>query len=221
MGLLVKICGINSVEAADAAVRAGADLAGLAFHPRSPRNLQPDEAAALAARMRDRLRLVVLLSDPSDEALAGAIAAARPDYVQLHGSETPDRVGSVRSRFGIPIIKAISVAEGADLDLVAKFDGCADMFLFDAKAPSGSDRQGGHGNAFDWQILRGRTFARPWLLAGGLNPQNVASAIRSSKALGVDVSSGVETSSGRKDTDLISQFVANARSTEFETEARL
>lgn len=220
MGLLVKICGINSVEAADAAVRAGADLAGLAFHPRSPRNLQPEQAATLATRMRGRLRLVVLLSDPGDEALTGAIAAVRPDFIQLHGAETPERVSSVRNQFGIPVIKVISVAEAADLDRAAAYDACADMFLFDAKAPSGADREGGHGNAFDWQMLRGRTFSRPWLLAGGLNPQNVASAIRISQARGVDVSSGVESSSGRKDVDLISQFVANARSAELESEAR-
>jgi phosphoribosylanthranilate isomerase len=220
MGLLVKICGINSVEAADAAVRAGADLAGLAFHPRSPRNLQPEQAATLATRMRGRLRLVVLLSDPGDEALTGAIAAVRPDFIQLHGAETPERVSCVRNQFGIPVIKVISVAEAADLDRAAAYDACADMFLFDAKAPSGADREGGHGNAFDWQMLRGRTFSRPWLLAGGLNPQNVASAIRISQARGVDVSSGVESSSGRKDVDLISQFVANARSAELESEAR-
>lgn len=220
MGLLVKICGINSVEAADAAVRAGADLAGLAFHPRSPRNLQPEQAATLATRMRGRLRLVVLLSDPDDEALTGAIAAVRPDFIQLHGAETPERVSSVRNQFGIPVIKVISVAEAADLDRTAAYDACADMFLFDAKAPSGADREGGHGNAFDWQMLRGRTFSRQWLLAGGLNPQNVASAIRISQARGVDVSSGVESSSGRKDVDLISQFVANARSAELESEAR-
>lgn len=220
MGLLVKICGINSVEAADAAVRAGADLAGLAFHPRSPRNLQPEQAATLATRMRGRLRLVVLLSDPDDEALTGAIAAVRPDFIQLHGAETPERVSSVRNQFGIPVIKVISVAEAADLDRAAAYDACADMFLFDAKAPSGADREGGHGNAFDWQMLRGRTFSRQWLLAGGLNPQNVASAIRISQARGVDVSSGVESSSGRKDVDLISQFVANARSAELESEAR-
>lgn len=220
MGLLVKICGINSVEAADAAVRAGADLAGLAFHSRSPRNLQPEQAATLATRMRGRLRLVVLLSDPGDEALTGAIAVVRPDFIQLHGAETPERVSSVRNQFGIPVIKVISVAEAADLDRAAAYDACADMFLFDAKAPSGADREGGHGNAFDWQMLRGRTFSRPWLLAGGLNPQNVASAIRISQARGVDVSSGVESSSGRKDVDLISQFVANARSAELESEAR-
>ena len=174
----------------------------------------------LAARVRGRLRLVALLSNPSDEALAAAIAAARPDYVQLHGSETPERVGSVRVQFDIPVIKVISVAEAADLDRVASYETSADMFLFDAKAPAGSDREGGHGNAFDWNILRGRTFARPWLLAGGLNPQNVAGAIRSSRARGVDVSSGVETSPGRKDAELISQFVANARSAELESEAR-
>lgn len=215
MGLLVKICGINSADAADAAARAGADMAGLNFHARSPRCVSPEQATALAARMRGRLRLVVVLSDPSDEVLASAVSAARPDFIQLHGSESPNRVAAVRGRFEIPVIKVIAVADAGDLAQVATYDACVDMLLFDAKAPAGAERDGGHGVAFDWQILRGRTFTRPWLLAGGLNPQNVTAAIRSTEAPGVDVSSGVEISSGRKSVELIAQFVTNARSTEF------
>jgi phosphoribosylanthranilate isomerase len=220
MGLLVKICGITSIEAADAAARAGADIAGLNFHTRSPRYLKPEQASALAGRMRGKLRIAAVLSDPSDEVLAAAVSAAKPDYVQLHGAESPDRVAAIRDRYGVAIIKAIAVAEAGDLDQVAKYEGSADMFLFDAKAPAAADREGGHGMAFDWQILRGRTFPRPWLLAGGLNPQNVARAIRSSQAPGVDVSSGVEISPGHKSADLIAQFVANARSPLLEREAR-
>jgi phosphoribosylanthranilate isomerase len=221
MGLLVKICGINSADAADAAVRAGADLAGLVLHPRSPRNLQPAQAAALATRLRGRLQLAVLLPpDPSDDALAAAIAAVKPDFVQLHGSETPARVAAVRAKFGVAAIKAIAVAETADLDRAAPFEDFVDLLMFDAKPPTGSDREGGHGRIFDWQLLRGRKFRRPWLLAGGLDPHNVARAIRSSAAPGVDVSSGVEDSRGRKNAELIAQFVANARSAEFAGEVR-
>lgn len=221
MGLLVKICGITSTEAADAAVRAGADLAGLVFHPRSPRNLQPAQAAALASRLRGRLKLAVLLPpDPTDDALATALAAVKPDFVQLHGSEMPERVVAVRAKFGVAVIKSIAVAEAADLDKTAQFEDCVDLLMFDAKPPTGADREGGHGRIFDWQLLRGRKFRRPWLLAGGLDPQNVARAIRSSEAPGVDVSSGVEDSPGHKDAALIAQFVANARSVEFAGEVR-
>jgi phosphoribosylanthranilate isomerase len=220
MGLLVKICGITSIEAADAAARAGADIAGLNFHTRSPRYLKPEQASALAGRMRGKLQIAAVLSDPSDEVLAAAVSAAKPDYLQLHGAESPDRVAAIRDRYGVAIIKAIAVAEAGDFDQVAKYEGSADMFLFDAKAPAAADREGGHGMAFDWQMLRGRTFPRPWLLAGGLNPQNVARAIRSSQAPGVDVSSGVEISPGHKSADLIVQFVAIARRPLLEREAR-
>jgi phosphoribosylanthranilate isomerase len=219
MGLLVKICGINSADAADAAVRAGADLAGLMFRDRSPRKLGPEQAAALASRLRGRLKVVVVLSDPTDEALAVA-TAAKPDFIQLHGSETPGRVAAVRAKFGIDVIKAVGVAEAGDLDRAALFEDCADMLLFDAKPPAGADREGGHGRIFDWQLLRGRKYRRPWLLAGGLDLQNVARAIRMSEAPGVDVSSGVEEFPGRKNAELIAQFVATARGAEFVDEVR-
>jgi phosphoribosylanthranilate isomerase len=170
--------------------------------------------------MRGKLQIAAVLSDPSDEVLAAAVSAAKPDYLQLHGAESPDRVAAIRDRYGVAIIYAIAVAEAGDFDQVAKYEGSADMFLFDAKAPAAADREGGHGMAFDWQMLRGRTFPRPWLLAGGLNPQNVARAIRSSQAPGVDVSSGVEISPGHKSADLIVQFVAIARRPLLEREAR-
>ena len=138
MGLLVKICGINSAEAADAAARAGGDLAGLAFHPKSPRNVQPEQARALADRMRGKMRLVVLLSDPSDDALASAVSAVTPDFIQLHGAETPDRVAAIRGRFKTGIIKAFAVAVASDLTVARKYEDHADMLLFDAKPPAGS-----------------------------------------------------------------------------------
>jgi len=215
MGIQVKICGINSVESADAAVRAGADFAGLVFHPASPRDLTREQAAWLAERMRGRTRLVALMVDVKDEEIAAIVKSVRPDILQFHGNESPERVGAVRSQFGIPIIKVLAIAEAADLSRAAVYEAAADMLLFDAKAPASAARPGGHGAAFDWQLLGGRSFSRPWLLAGGLNVENVARAIRSSEAPGVDVSSGVETAPGMKSAQMISDFVAAARSASF------
>jgi phosphoribosylanthranilate isomerase len=215
MGILVKICGINSVESADAAVRAGADFAGLVFHPKSPRNLTRDQAGALAAFMRGRLRLVALFADAGDEEIGETVKFVRPDFLQLHGNETAERVGAVRTRFGIPVIKAVAIADAADVTNAGRFDIAADMLLLDAKAPDGAMRPGGHGTAFDWQLLRGRRFSKPWLLAGGLNADNVARAIRSAEAPGVDVSSGVETAPGVKSAAMIQAFVSTARAAQF------
>lgn len=211
MNVLVKVCGINSAEAADAAVRAGADLGGLVFHPKSPRHLSLDAARALAERLRGRLRLVVLVADADDATIAAAVSAVRPVYIQLHGHETPERTGQVRARFGLPVIKAIAIAEAADFATLPEYEIAADILLFDAKAPDGALRPGGRGASFDWQLLRGRSFSRPWLLAGGLTPANVARAIASASAPGVDVSSGVETAPGVKSPQLIADFVAAAR----------
>jgi phosphoribosylanthranilate isomerase len=213
MGVLVKICGINSVAAADAALNAGADFTGLVFYKKSPRNLDAEQAAQLAARMRGRTRLVALFADAGDAQIEGAVNAAHPDFLQLHGSETPERVAAIRARFGVAVIKAIAVAEPCDLASAARYD--VDMLLFDAKAPQGAAAPGGLGASFDWQLLRGRNFSRPWLLAGGLNAGNVARAIRASGAQGVDVSSGVESAPGVKDAGLIADFVAAARGAAF------
>lgn len=211
MAIEVKICGVRTVEAADAAIRARADYLGLVFHPASPRHVTAGQAAALAERARGRIRLVALLVEPDDAAIAAAIATAKPDFLQLHGGETPARVAEIRAKFGLPIIKALAVAEIADLALVPIYEQAADMLLFDAKAPTGAARPGGHGAAFDWRILAGRRVARPWLLAGGLDAQNVARAIATAEAPGVDVSSGVETAPGVKDAQMIGAFIAAAR----------
>jgi phosphoribosylanthranilate isomerase len=213
MSILVKICGINSVESADAAVRAGADFVGLVFHAGSRRNLAPDFARALAEHLRGRVRLVALVADAGDERIALIVDAVRPDFLQLHGGETPERIAALRSRFDTAIMKSIPVAEASDLFDVARYEAVSDMLLFDAKAPSGAERPGGHGAAFDWQLLRRRNFSRPWLLAGGLKPDNVARAIASSGAPGVDVSSGVESAPGRKSPELIRAFIDAARNT--------
>ena len=215
MAIQLKICGINSVESADAAIRAGADFAGLVFHPNSPRNLARAQAEALAARMRGRLRLVALFADAGDEEIGETARFVRPDFLQLHGSETPERVGALRSRFGIPVIKAVAIADASDVTNAAHYEIAADIILLDAKAPDGAMRPGGHGSAFDWQLLRGRNFSRPWLLAGGLNAENVARAIAACDAPGVDVSSGVEIAPGRKSPDMIASFAAAARSAGF------
>ena len=220
MGVQVKICGINSVESADAAVRAGADLAGLVFHPKSPRHLAPEQASSLAARMRGKLRLVAMLVDPADEAIGAAIKAAQPDMIQLHGAETPARVAAIRTRFGVPVLKVFTIAEPSDFAPVAAHEDAADMLMFDAKPPPGAAREGGLGAAFDWQMLKGRRFKRPWLLAGGLNADNVARAIRLTEAPGVDVSSGVESAPGGKSADLIAKFTAAAKAARYATESR-
>lgn len=213
MGLLVKICGVNTAAAADAVVRSGADFAGLVFHPKSPRNLSFEAARSLASQMRGRVQLVVLVADADDGLIAGAMEAVKPDFLQLHGRETPERVAALKSRHDVKVIKALAVATAADLAAAGAYTQISDMFLFDAKAPEGH-RPGGHGVAFDWQILRGKTFARPWLLAGGLAPDNVARAIAAAEAQGVDVSSGVETEPGVKSAEKIAAFMAAAKNKE-------
>lgn len=215
MSIQVKICGINSVESADAAMRAGADFAGLMFHPQSPRRLDTDLARRLSDRMKGRVRLVAVLVDPDDAALQTVIAAAKPDFIQLHGKESVARVSDIHSATGLPVIKVLAVAEASDLAAASQYESVADMLMFDAKAPAGAAREGGHGTAFDWQLLKGRRFSRPWLLAGGLNAENVARAVSSSGAPGVDVSSGVETAPGVKNPEMIRTFIENARNAQF------
>lgn len=210
MALLVKICGVNASEPADAAVRGGADFVGLVFHPKSPRHLSFEAARSLADRLRGRVRLVALVADADDAWIEAAIAAVQPDFVQLHGRESAERCAAIKARFATGIIKAFPIATAADFTPVAAFAETADLFLFDAKAPEGL-RPGGHGVPFDWQLLAGRKFSRPWLLAGGINPANVARAVILSAAPGVDVSSGVETAPGIKSPTLITDFIAAAR----------
>jgi phosphoribosylanthranilate isomerase len=211
MPVQVKICGINSAVAADAALRAGAEFGGLVFFAKSPRNLSPEQGARLAERMRGRLRLAALVVDESDEKLAVIAAQVKPDFFQLHGNETPGRAADIRARFGIPIIKALPVAEHGDLSKAAAYDDVAEMFLFDAVPAADATRPGGHGAAFDWRILNARNFARPWFLAGGLTPENVVRAIEVSGAKMVDVSSGVESAPGVKSESRIAEFTAAAK----------
>jgi phosphoribosylanthranilate isomerase len=211
MPVQVKICGINSAAAADAALHAGADFGGLVFFAKSPRNLSLEQGAMLAARARGRLQLAALVVDESDERLAAIAADVKPDFFQLHGKETPGRVADIRARFGIPIIKALPVAELGDLARASAYGDVADIFLFDAPPATAATRPGGHGAAFDWQILNGGKFGRPWFLAGGLTPENVVRAVEISDAAMVDVSSGVESAPGVKSESRIAEFVAAAK----------
>jgi phosphoribosylanthranilate isomerase len=212
MGVLVKICGITGIEAADAALDSRADFAGLNFYKKSPRNLGLGVGAQLADRFRGTdVRTVAVVADATDDELLQINEIVRPDFLQLHGAETAARASAIRARFGKPVIRAVAVAGAEDFAAIAAYEEVADMFLFDAKAPTGADRPGGHGAAFDWQLLRGRSFSRPWLLAGGLDPGNVARAIRASGAPGVDTASGVESARGVKSPELIRAFVAAAR----------
>jgi phosphoribosylanthranilate isomerase len=211
MGVSVKICGINSASAADAALRAGADFGGLVFFERSPRNLTFEASGALATRMRGRLRLAALVVDADDEHLARIAADVKPDFFQLHGKETPARAAEVAARFRIPVIKAFSVAEPAVLAAADAYEAVAEMFLFDAPPAADATRPGGYGVAFDWVMLKNRNFHRPWFLAGGLDPENVERAIAASGARMVDVSSGVESAPGVKSAARIADFAAAAR----------
>lgn len=207
MPIAVKICGITSAEAVEAAVAAGAHYGGLVFHPKSPRFVALDQARMLADRMRGRLKIVALVADMDDGALAAVVEAVRPDFLQLHGTESAQRTAQVRARFGLPVIKALAVAEPSDFDGIADYEAVADMLMFDAKPPKGADRAGGHGAAFDWSLLDGRVFTKPWFLAGGLTPDNVGRAAVLARAQAVDVSSGVESAPGVKDAQRIVQFL--------------
>jgi phosphoribosylanthranilate isomerase len=207
MTIAVKICGITSPDAIDAAVAAGASYGGLVFHPNSPRNLSVDQASVLSERMRGRLKIVALIADRDDAQIQALVTAVRPDFLQLHGAESARRTAYIRGKFGVPVIKALAVAEPSDLAAAAEYESTADMLMFDARPPKGAQRGGGHGAAFDWKILNGRTFSKPWFLAGGLDPDNVAHALELSGAAMVDVSSGVESAPGVKDPARIAQFI--------------
>ena len=211
MGVLVKICGINSREAAEAALRAGADFAGLVFFERSPRHLSLEQAGVLARLLRGRTRIVTLMVEPSDAAVDEVMAAVSPDLIQLHGNESPARAAAIAARTKRPIIKVLAVADSEDVVRAHAYEEAADYLLFDAKVDASATRPGGWGAAFDWQLVSGRTFRRPFGLAGGLNPENVARAIKVSGAQLVDASSGVEDAPGRKSPEKIAAFVSAAR----------
>jgi phosphoribosylanthranilate isomerase len=212
MGARVKICGIRTAEALGAALQARADLIGLVFFPPSPRNLSIEEAEPLAEYARGFAAVVALVVDADDALLERIMAAVHPDMLQLHGSETPARVAEIRERFGKPVMKAIKVATAEDAEAALAYQEIADLILFDARPPKGADRPGGHGAAFDWSVLAGVRDKVPFMLSGGLTPENVGDAIRATGATAVDVSSGVETAPGIKNPGLIRAFIRAATS---------
>lgn len=209
----VKICGIRTAEALDAALSAGADFIGLVFFPRSPRHVDLAAAAALAGAARGRTAIVSLLVDPTDQQVAEVLAGVSPDILQLHGSETPGRVAEIRRHSGRRVMKAVKVETAADAADALRYAGAADLVLFDAKAPKGAVLPGGNGLAFDWHALEDVTprLACPWMLSGGLTPDTVAEAVRLTGARMVDVSSGVETAPGHKSPELIRRFLRAAK----------
>ncbi|HEX6860245.1 MAG TPA: phosphoribosylanthranilate isomerase [Caulobacteraceae bacterium] len=212
MSVIAKICGLSTPETVRAAVDGRAGYVGFMFFDKSPRNVSPDAAARLAPPARAAgVKVVAVTVDPSDALLETLRATLEPDVIQLHGKETPTRVREVREKTGAGIIKVVSVASAADLDAAAVYEPLADHLMFDTKAPEGAERPGGLGVRFDGGLLSGRRFARPWFLAGGLDPWNVAEAIAASGAPMVDVSSGVERGAGLKDPGLISAFLDAVR----------
>jgi phosphoribosylanthranilate isomerase len=207
----VKICGLSTGPTLDAALEAGADMVGFVFFPKSPRHIDWTTARALGRQVEARAKIVSLSVDADDDTLQRIVEALSPDLLQLHGSESPARVKEIGERFARPTMKAIGVATRADLAQAEAYEGVADMLLIDAKAPKGSALPGGNGRPFDWDLTRHFHAPLPWLLSGGLDPDNVALAIAQSQARGVDVSSGVESAPGVKDPARIRAFVAAAR----------
>ena len=215
MALTVKICGLRTPQALDAALESGADLVGFVFFPPSPRHLGLSRPrAGSASASAGRAGKVALTVDATDETLLDIVNALKPDMLQLHGKETPERVVAVRTRFGLPVMKALPIAERADLSPIRIYDKVADRLIFDARPPKEATRPGGLGTPFDWTLLAGVNPGVPFMLSGGLDAGNVAEALRITRAPGVDVSSGVERAPGVKDPDKIREFVRVARAAE-------
>lgn len=206
----VKICGLREAEHVAAAIDAGARYLGFNFFPKSPRYVTPEQAAALIAAVPPGIASVGLFVNPGDALLTATLRVAPLDMIQLHGSESPARVAEVKALTGLPVMKVLGVAEPADLDPLWDYGLVADMLLIDAKAPKDAVLPGGNGLSFDWHLLTGRRFLKPWMLAGGLTPANVAEALRLTGAPVADVSSGVEIAPGQKDSDLIRAFLRAA-----------
>src|ERR1700761_97390 len=214
MSLLVKICGLSTRETLDAALGAGADMVGFVFFPPSPRHISLELARELGRQAKGRALKVALPVDADDATIENVIETLRPDLLQLHGHESVARIRDLKSRFGLPVMKAIPVATAADLAQLAGYAAACDRILFDARAPKGATRPGGLGATFDWHLLANLDLHLPFMVSGGLGIDNVAEAVRITHAGGVDVSSGVERAPGVKDCDLIRDFVRAARATE-------
>jgi phosphoribosylanthranilate isomerase len=213
MRLLVKICGLRTPQALDVALDTSADMVGFVFFPPSPRHVDFAVARELGKRVEARALKVALSVDATDEWLAAGIEALAPDLLQLHGKETPERILAVKTRFRLPVMKALAVETRADLACVSQYAEVADRLIFDARAPREATRPGGLGKPFEWRLLKNLDPHVPFMLSGGLNRDNVAEAIEITGVRGVDVSSGVERAPGEKDPDLIRDFIQAARGT--------
>ncbi|MBQ0821321.1 phosphoribosylanthranilate isomerase [Microvirga sp. HBU67558] len=212
MDNLIKICGLSTPETLDVALGAGADMVGFVRFPKSPRHVSLDLGHRLSLQARGRAQRVVLLVDPTDEAIAQAIEAINPDLIQLHGGESPERVAEIRSMVKRPVMKAVGIAEASDLRALHPYASGVDHILLDAKPPRTAEAlPGGNGISFDWRLLNGLDPRLSFMLSGGLNPDNVAEAIRLTKPQAVDVSSGVESGPGLKDPARIEAFIRAAR----------
>ena len=216
MPLLIKICGLRSPQTLDVALDSGADLVGFVFFAPSPRNLGLEAARTLGQRVQGRAGKVALTVDANDDNLLDIIAALKPDMLQLHGSETPERVIAVRTRFGLPVMKALPVAERKDLSQIRQYAHVVDRLIFDARPPRDATRPGGLGKTFDWTLLKDLNAGVPFVLSGGLDADNISEALHITRASGVDVSSGVERAPGEKDPDKIRAFIRAARAAEAE-----
>lgn len=208
----VKICGLRRPEDIAAAVDAGATYVGFVFFQKSPRNISIESAAALAISVPPGVAKVGLVVDADDPDLDKITGGVPLDMIQLHGIEPPARVAEVKQRYGLPVMKAVGIADAEDLAALTEYGHVADQILVDAKPPRKSELPGGNGLSFDWRLVSGRRWPVPWMLAGGLTSENVAEAIRLTGAVQVDVSSGVEVERGRKDPNLIRRFIRSAQS---------
>jgi len=207
----VKICGLTRAGQVRAAAEAGAGYVGLVFFPKSPRNVSIEQASALALEAPPGVAKVALVVDADDALLDEITARVAVDMLQLHGAETPARVAEIRARYGLPVMKAVGIGGAADLNKLDAYMPVADQILVDAKPPKGAELPGGMGVPFDWRLIAGRHWAKPWMLAGGLTAQNVGLAVKLTGARQVDVSSGVESAPGVKDLDLVRAFIEAVR----------
>lgn len=214
MALDIKICGLKTDDAVATALDSGASHVGFIFFPKSPRHVSTELAGQLRRSATGRAKAVAVTVDADDATLDAIVAGMAPDMLQLHGTETPERVSAVKARFGLPVLKAFSIREAADLEAIAPYRGIADRFLFDAKPPKGSDLPGGNGVSFDWRLLAGLDARVDYMLSGGLNAANVGDALTLTRAPGLDVSSGVESAPGIKDVALIRDFFRAVKAAE-------
>jgi phosphoribosylanthranilate isomerase len=214
MALTVKICGLSTPDTLDVALAAGADMVGFVFFPPSPRHISLETARDLGRQVKGRALKVALTVDADDATLANIVETLRPDLLQLHGKESVARLRDIKQALGVPLMKVLAIETTADLAPLAGYAAVADRILFDARAPKGATRPGGLGTAFDWHVLDNLDLKLPFMVSGGLTADNVADAIRVTRAGGVDVSSGVERAPGIKDPDMIRAFIRAARATQ-------